>query len=230
MPYQNGQEKADIKAPPSTQNNPLPKYDSSAPGAPELLIREADHRISNSLQMIAALLSSQERRIGDDAAREALADARRRVTTVAHLHRHLCEMDSSEYVDLDDFLHGLFDDLRRTFIAGGPITLLVNADPVIVSPTMARDLGLIVHELATNALKHSFPSGREGLVEIACGLDANGEISLDVSDDGVGYRLDDSPAGLGMKMVELILAQLHGHLDIVKTDSQLIHKVIVPLP
>jgi len=210
-------------------SNPSPKGDGSAPAGPPFEAREADHRISNSLQLIATLLSLEERRIGDSSARQALADARRRVITLAHLHRHLCQTELIESVELDDFLHELFDDLRQTFVDNGRITLLVNVDHVVVPPTVARDLGLIINELATNALKHAFPNHREGLVEIACGLDAEGQIILEVNDDGVGFQADESSEpGLGMQLVDLLLKQMNGRLDVVTSSARVTHKITLP--
>lgn len=212
----------------SKDENPRSKADSSLPGDSHLHVREADHRISNSLQLIAALLSQEERRLSDAAACQALVDARRRVTTVAQLHRYLCQTELPEWVELDEFLQQLCDDLQNSFV-DGRMTLLVNVDPVSVSPTTARDLGLIISELTINAFKHAFPDGREGVVQIACGLDTEGRIVLEVSDDGAGYLpAKGTSSGLGMKMVSMLVAQMKGRLDVVASGSRIIHRITIP--
>ncbi len=197
---------------------------------PELLLREADHRICNSLQLVSAFLALEERRLEEGSAKRALADARRRIAIVARLHRQLSSAASVGHVTLDDYLQALSDDLSRALVDGRRLTLLVNVDGIAVPANIARGLGLIVNELVSNALKHAFPQDREGIIEIGCGLDADGQISLHVSDNGVGYPVRGSmenDTGLGMKMVDMLLAQMKGHLDTVKSGEHVIQKVSV---
>ena len=198
--------------------------------APELLLREADHRICNSLQLVSAFLALEERRLEEGSAKRALADARRRIAIVARLHRQLSSAASVGHVALDDYLQALSDDLSRALVDGRRLTLLVNVDGIAVPANIARGLGLIVNELVSNALKHAFPQDREGIIEIGCGLDADGQISLHVSDNGVGYPVwgsMENDTGLGMKMVDMLLAQMKGHLDTVKSGEHVIQKVSV---
>jgi two-component sensor histidine kinase len=197
--------------------------------APELLMREADHRISNSLQLVSTFLALEERRLEEGSAKQALADARRRITIVARLHRQLSVSASVDHVALDDYFQTLAEDLSRALVDGRRLTLLVNVDGITVPATTARGLGLIVNELVSNSLKHAFPQDREGIIEIGCGLDPNGQIALHVSDNGAGFPLDvlQANSGLGMKMVDMILAQMKGHRDTVKTDEKFIQKVCV---
>lgn len=199
--------------------------------APELLMREADHRISNSLQLVSTFLALEERRLEEGSAKQALTDARRRVTIIAHLHRQLSVTPSVEYVALDDYFHALAEDFSRALVDGRRLTLLVNVDGITVSADIARGLALIVNELVSNALKHAFPQDRAGIIEIGCGLDADGQIALHVSDNGVGYpklHVVEDGAGLGMKMIDMLLAQMKGRLDTVKSSEQVIQKISVP--
>jgi two-component sensor histidine kinase len=198
--------------------------------APELLMHEADHRISNSLQLVSTFLALEERRLEEGSAKQALADTRRRITIIARLHRQLSLTASADYVALDEYFQALADDLSMALVDGRRLTLLANVDGITVPASIARGLGLIVNELVSNALKHAFPQDRAGVIEIGCGLDANGRIALHVSDNGVGFpRLDviEGNAGLGMKMVDMLLAQMKGHLDTVKSGEHIIQKVSV---
>lgn len=95
----------------------------------------------------------------------------------------------------------------------------------------ARGIGLIVNDLVVNAVKHAFPSGREGVIQVACGLDADRSIVAQVSDNGTGPALTNQacPAsGLGKKIVEMLLAQLDGALETTTTGRENLHKVIPP--
>lgn len=191
--------------------------------------READHRIGNSLQLVSTLLGLEERRLDEGPAKQALANARKRIAIVARLHRQLSKTESAGHVMLDDYLGALADDLSRALIDGRRVTLLVNVDCIAVPATTARDLALVINELTSNALKHAFPQDREGLIEIACGLDANGQIALHVHDNGVGYPRHDGgdKEGLGMKMVDILVAQMKGHLDTETSGGRVIHKICV---
>jgi two-component sensor histidine kinase len=198
--------------------------------APELLMREADHRISNSLQLVSTFLALEERRLEEGSAKQAWADTRRRITIIARLHRQLSLTASADYVALDEYFQALADDLSMALVDGRRLTLLANVDGITVPASIARGLGLIVNELVSNALKHAFPQDRAGVIEIGCGLDANGRIALHVSDNGVGFpRLDviEGNAGLGMKMVDMLLAQMKGHLETVKSGEHIIQKISV---
>lgn len=202
----------------------------SLSAAPELLVREADHRISNSLQLVSTFLALEERRLEEGSAKQALADARRRVAIIARLHRQLAVTSSAGYVALDDYFQALAEDLSRALVDGRRLTLLVNVDGISVSADIARGLGLIVNELVSNALKHAFPQDRAGVIEIGCGLDENGQIALHVSDNGVGYprlHVIEHDAGLGMKMVDMLLAQMKGHLDTVKSGEHVIQRICI---
>lgn len=209
------------------QPRPVGRLSSTAP---DLLMREADHRISNSLQLVSTFLALEERRLEEGSAKQALADARRRVTIIAHLHRQLSVTPSAEYVALDAYFQALAEDLSRALVDGRRLTLLVNVDGITVSADIARGLGLIVNELVSNALKHAFPQDREGTIEIGCGLDADGQIALHVSDNGVGYpKLHVVENGaLGTKMIDMLLAQMRGRLDTVKSGEHVIQKISVP--
>jgi two-component sensor histidine kinase len=201
-----------------------------ASAAPELLMREADHRISNSLQLVSTLLALEERRLDEGTAKQALADARRRISIVARLHKQLSLIASADYVALDDYFQALAEDLSKALIDGRRLTLLVNVDGITVPAHVARGLGLIVNELVSNALKHGFPQDREGVIEIGCGLDGDGQIALHVSDNGVGFpklHVVEYESGLGMKMVDMLLGQMKGRMDTVKSGGHVIQKICV---
>lgn len=194
--------------------------------AQELRLREAEHRIGNSLQLVSTFLALEERRVPDAAAKQVLADTRRRIAIVARLHRQLSTADSVGHLALDDYLQGMSDDLSRALIDGRRVTLLMNVDPLSVPATVARGLGLVINELVSNSLKHAFPLNGEGVIEVACGLDEDGQIALQVSDNGVGYAAHDgADGGLGMKIVEMLLGQMNGHLDTVTMGKRVIHKI-----
>ena len=163
-----------------------------------LLLREVNHRIANSLQLISSLIELQARKVADADAREALKRAAERVEAVTLVHRRLYTSNDVEFVAMDQYLEGLIDELRRA-VSGeeersGRITLA--AEPIRVETDKAVSIGLIVNELVTNALKYAYP-GRQG--DIRVGFARKAEfVQLTVEDDGVGYVDGAPPKGSGL--------------------------------
>ena len=171
-----------------------------------LLAREIDHRVKNSLQFVSGLLQMQSRsaEIGEGANR--LQSAANRVATVAQVHRHFYA-DSDEDVPCTDFLRSLCEDLGP--ILGREITVV--GDEGRVPAESIQAIGLITNELVTNAAKH----GR-GKIEVSFRIsdDAN---KLIVCDEGQGLPEDFDPhaatAGLGMRVIRSLASQLQGTLS-----------------
>ena len=162
-----------------------------------LLLREVNHRIANSLQLISSLIELQARKVADADAREALRRAAERVEAVSLVHRRLYTSNDVEFVAMDQYLEGLIDELRRAVTTEerlGQISL--TAEPIRVETDRAVSIGLIVNELVTNALKYAYP-GRGGDIRVGFGRQA-GRIELVVEDDGVGYPDGVAPKGSGL--------------------------------
>ena len=162
-----------------------------------LLLREVNHRIANSLQLISSLIELQARKVSDPDAREALKRAAERVEAVMLVHRRLYTSDDVEYVAMDQYLEGLIDELRRAVVAeerSSRITLV--AEPIRVETDKAVSIGLIVNELVTNAVKYAYP-GCSG--DIRVGFRRSDDVvQLVVEDDGIGYQDGAPPKGSGL--------------------------------
>ena len=172
----------------------------------ELLAREIDHRIMNSLQFVAGLLSMQSRSAADDEVASQLTEAATRVAAVARVHRNFYSSDTDE-VSCLAFLTRLCADLSD--ICGMPIE--VSGDEGTVPTTLIQPIGLLTNELVTNAAKHG-----AGKVEVIYKV-AGDRGELSVCDQGRGVPAGFDPAtskGLGMKVVTLLAKQLGGALEV----------------
>ncbi len=166
-----------------------------------LLLREVNHRIANSLQLISSLIELQARKVADADAREALKRAAERVEAVMLVHRRLYTSNDVEYVAMDQYLEGLIDEVRRAVATEGASQIVLVAEPIRVETDKAVSIGLIVNELVTNAVKYAYP-GSIGDIRVGFRRSAD-VVQLVVEDDGVGYQ-DGAPAkgsGLGSMIV-----------------------------
>jgi two-component sensor histidine kinase len=175
----------------------------------EILYQELQHRVANSLQIIASVLMQTARRVPSPEARGYLTDAHNRVMSVAALQRQLAASKAGD-VELRGYFTELCESIAASMIHDPEkLTLSVHADNASASADVSVSLGLIVTELTINALKHAFPDGRGG--RIVVGYETEGEDwTLSVSDDGIGLPTGLAPAkaGLGTSIVQALARQL----------------------
>ena len=173
-----------------------------------VLLQEMQHRVANSLQIIASVLLLKARKVTSEESRLHLQDAHDRVMSVAAVQQLL--QSSLGEVDVGPYLTKLCESLASSMIRESrPLTLRVRSDNATISSHDAVSLGLVVTELVINALKHAFPDGRGGKVLIAYEVEPTGW-TLSVTDDGVGRAAAPSTKkpGLGTSIVEAIARQL----------------------
>ncbi|TCZ65421.1 sensor histidine kinase [Roseicella aquatilis] len=179
-----------------------------------LLLEEMSHRVRNDMQRLIGLLQAQAG--VEPAAAAALMRAAGRLQVLGRVHRRLARRGGGNAVDSQAFLDGLTDDLRAALLPESGIALTVSAESHPLPVAVAGDVGLMVNELVTNALKYAFPRGRGGVVRIGFGREGDG-YRLAVADNGVGLghaRLDVANGGSGMRLVRALASQLGGRLEI----------------
>jgi two-component sensor histidine kinase len=190
---------------------------SEALGHKEDLLKEVNHRVKNSLQLVASLIALQRSSIRDDEARRQFEEAGRRINIVAQIHQRLYQDDNVEQVALDQFLHELCADLQSVLGGDGNITITCVADACYLSTDQIIPVAMIVNELITNAFKYAYGSGGSGVIRVTCEHSA-GSITLAVSDDGdplpPGFEPSTS-AGLGMRLITGLAKQLRASIEVV---------------
>jgi PAS domain S-box-containing protein len=181
----------------------------------EVMLREIHHRVKNNLQVISSLVSLQADTLVDPRMRAQLNEVRDRVRSMALVHEKLYQTADLAQLDFADYAASLMQSLWRSH--GAPaekVRLDLAVTPVTLPIEAAIPCGLILNELASNALKHGFPDGRAGQVTV--GLSYNPEtreVCLLVRDNGVGlapgleWRQSRS---LGLRLVQLLAGQLRG--------------------
>lgn len=171
-----------------------------------LMAREIDHRVMNSLQFVSGLLTMQSRSTHAADASGQLLEAATRVAAVARVHRNFYSSDTEE-VSCITFLRRLCADLAE--ICG--VVVEVTGDEGTVPTTWIQPIGLLANELVTNAAKHG--AGKIEVVYKADGSDRN----LSVCDQGQGVSDNFDPgegSGLGMRVISQLTKQLGGRLAV----------------
>jgi two-component sensor histidine kinase len=180
----------------------------------EVLLREVNHRVKNSLQVVISMLQLQATAVGDPALAERLTEAASRVNAIGRAYERLAYTADYEKINLIEYLRYIVGDLEPivapctiTFTASGAIQFA--ADRAIL-------VGLIVTELASNAGKYAYPDGGGGVIWITAQLQPDEQaILISVRDEGVGLPPDFNPASskqLGSRLVNALSTQLRGEL------------------
>lgn len=180
----------------------------------ELALREGDHRIKNSLQIVASLMGMQERRETNASARAALRAATARIQAVARMHDALQLDGSTDVVKLGALIETMCASLHA--MAGDPlrVKVIVDAEPVECPIAIAQPVVLAVNELVVNALRHAFPEARGGTIVVSLHR-VDGALRVTVADDGVGLPQGyESKTGFGMKLVRMMASKMGATLHI----------------
>ena len=175
-----------------------------------LLLKELQHRVANSLQIIASVLMQSARRVQSEETRSHLHNAHHRVMSIATLQKQL-SVSTSDDVALRKYFEDLCASLGASMIDNAErISLTSTTDDTVAKANVSVSLGLIITELVINALKHAFP-GRNQTGSIVVDYRATGDgWTLTVGDDGVGVPQGEGAMkpGLGTGIVEALSRQL----------------------
>jgi chemotaxis protein methyltransferase CheR len=185
----------------------------------ETLLLEVQHRIGNSLQIIASILLLKARNVQSEETRFHLRDAHQRLMSVATVQEQLRASPLGECVEVGPYLSKLCASLASSMISDDrSITITASSTGGTVNANDAVSYGLIVTELVMNALKHGFPDGREGRVSVDFVGGENWRLS--VSDDGIGRHEGPGPkhVGLGTSIVLALAQQLNARVEILARD------------
>jgi two-component sensor histidine kinase len=182
----------------------------------EVLLQEMQHRVANSLQIIASILLLKARTVQSEETRLHLRDAHERVMSLATVQQQLRASRLGDRIEVGPYLSKLCDSLAKSMIGDRrPLALTVEAGAGTAESSAAVSIGLIITELVINALKHAFPPGRQG--EILVRYEAReDDWRLSVADNGIGRQ--DLPErahpGLGTSIVEALARQLDARVEV----------------
>jgi two-component sensor histidine kinase len=165
-------------------------------------IKEIHHRVKNNLQTVSALLRLQSRRVEDPTASAALAEAVRRVASIALVHETLSNQ-SSEFVEFDSVLDQIVKNAIS--LSAHPIKYEKLGEFGSFDSKIATALSLVIAELIQNALEHGL-TGEGDLLQVSIAV-SGGDYTVCVSDNGVGLPIDfnlEESANLGLQIVNTL--------------------------
>jgi len=183
----------------------------------ETQIQEIHHRVKNNMQVLSSLLNLYRLKIKDEQVLEAIRECQNRIMAMALVHEVLCQSRDRSRVELKEYIGKLAQGVWASYGGWNRVGLFLNLEPINLNLGQAVPLGLALNELLSNSLKHGFPDGRPGQVQVQVGQPAPGLVEVVVQDDGVGLGQEAdwrNSESLGLKLlVGLIERQLGGTVD-----------------
>jgi two-component sensor histidine kinase len=180
----------------------------------QVLHKEVNHRVKNSLQVVSAMLQLQANAAGDRALSEHLNEAASRVNAVGRAYERLAYNADYENINLTEYLREIIGDLEATV---APCEIQFDA-PEAIQFAADRSIlvGLIVNELVSNAGKYAYPDGSGGPIQVRIVLQTDQQsILISVRDEGVGLPAGFDPETskrLGTRMINALSKQLGGEV------------------
>jgi PAS domain S-box-containing protein len=205
---------------------------AEALAARDLLLTEVNHRIKNSLQIVAALISLSAGRLSEGEGRRALTEAQNRIAVIAAIHERLYQTGRHGELDFGPFAQELLSDaLRSSGIAPEAALEFTAMGDLTLEMARAVPLAIVLNELATNAVKYAWESGSRERLRVAVEREERAMV-LTLSDHGAGlpegFQIGKG-AGLGLRVANALVKQLSGQIEATSGAQGATFRITVPL-
>jgi len=181
----------------------------------ELLMKELNHRVKNNLAIISSLLQIETARLGSQV---DLSDIISRIDAIRIIHEKLYQSDKITHIQLKDYIQDLLETVFSSF-SDRPIRIDNRIKNITVPTKPAVSLGLIVNEIAVNAIKHGFSDNSEAVFSVSLEEAGADKYLLTLTNTGRPFPEDvdiQNPASLGLQLVRTLVDQLEGSLELIK--------------
>jgi two-component system, sensor histidine kinase PdtaS len=192
-----------------------------------VLLRELHHRTKNYLQMVSAAIRLSVSNTTHAEVLRSLESVAERVENIGHVGQLLDTADRKGFVDANDYFNKLVHFVSASLIGTRDVAITCHAETILIDRMTAEAMGIVVHELITNALKYAFPSGTSGSIAVELVRKSKGCLCLTVLDNGVGCP-PDFVMGTGLRLVSTLVRIRGGSVDIQNTAPGC--KVVVHFP
>ena len=196
----------------------------------EVLLAEVNHRVANSLQLVAVLVRMQMRTVTDTAAQDALRETQSRINAISLIHKSLYTSGDVTNVALNDYLGTMLSNLETAMKKDGHTAILkCYLEPISLRTDASVNLGVAVQELVTNAFKYAYPD-EPGEVRVRLKRLGDDKAELTVEDDGVGIAPDAKHAGstgLGSKIIQTMASALQTHVEYINRRPGTVARLVL---
>lgn len=184
----------------------------------ELLLKEVHHRIKNNMNTVTGLMGLQSEVLTEPSARGAINDTIGRVNSMMLLYDKLYRSDNFRELSFGEYTAPLVGEIIGYFPNCGTVRTEINIDDFMIDSTKLSQVGIIINELVTNAMKYAFAGRESGLIKVFASA-RNGGVTVSVEDDGVGMPCPDDAGGavqkgFGLRLVDMMTLQLCGRIRI----------------
>lgn len=183
----------------------------------ELLMKELQHRVKNTLALVSSLIAVAKDELSDDKAVRVFTDTEARINAMSAIYERLYLSDDLETIDIGRYIEDLSRAILDAYVAdAGRIRLDTRAAALFLGTKEAISLGLILNELLTNCLKHAFPGSAKGMLRVLLEK-SDGRACLTVADDGIGLGEESlfvTSQSMGVTLVRTLTEQIHGTLSV----------------
>jgi PAS domain S-box-containing protein len=183
----------------------------------DYLLKELNHRVKNNLNMVSSLVSLKDSALGEQV---DLSDIRRRIDAIQIIHQKLHEDTDVSSIDLRDYVDELLDTLFSSFTAQA-VEVSNRVASMSMAPPAAVPLGMIVTELAANAIEHGFDDTGPARFSVSMSGEDEHHV-LTVSNTGAPFPEDidlENPQTLGLQLVSALVSQLDGTIEVRRRPS-----------
>ncbi|HOW67702.1 MAG TPA: PAS domain S-box protein [Candidatus Paceibacterota bacterium] len=197
----------------------------------EALLKEVHHRVKNNLQIVSSLLNLGCRRLDHPGIAEFLTDIQSRIRAMALLHETLYASDNLARINFSRYVDVLCAQIARSY-ASDMRNIILRQQIVDIDLDLDRAIpvGLIIHELVSNALKHAFPNRPGGMIAVQLQAPNEQQYLLQVEDNGRGLPSDlglSTTDTLGLRLVRSLVDQLDGKMT-VSNDGGTMFQIVFP--
>ncbi|MGB1032046.1 MAG: sensor histidine kinase, partial [Flavobacteriales bacterium] len=183
----------------------------------EVLLQEVHHRVKNNLQVISSILNLQSSFVDDEQTLEILAESQNRIKTMSYIHETLYQTSDFSSIEFTDYIKSLATNLLQSYAPKDcEVEMRSEFDQIFLDLDQAIPCGLIMNELVSNAFKYAYRGRDKGVLNIKVKQN-NKQISLEVSDNGVGLPEGYNPSeseSLGIYLVYALIEQLDAEIQV----------------
>lgn len=197
----------------------------------EVLLQEIHHRVKNNMQIVWGLLDLQSEKYKDETLNLVIHECQSRIASMSLIHEMMYQTQDFKKIDMKVYIEKMVKSLVHLYqVDQDTIQIIVDSKSIFLDLNRSIPCGMIINELVSNAMKHAFPNGKKGTINIQL-KKIKSVIQLKISDNGIGLpeSIDvNKPGSMGLEIVNLLTGQLNGTIKLMKTKNKTDFRISFP--